>query len=139
MLRLRQRQRHLLLAVLSYALLISFGCGGKQAKPYVPHPGSVDEVDSKMYDALLVWNGALTQAKTEFTNGNISGESARAIINKTGEAYNTMRSVRQLYRTAKQFGNLEEAETQLRHWRDMEENINTLVDQIIKLTIGGKS
>lgn len=115
------------------ALLLA-GCAAKN-QPYVIHPGAVDETESRMYDSLLIWRGALEQAKAEFNAGTLPA-SAKDTINRAGEAYNLMRSVRQAYRTAMQAQAEADAAAQVAKWNEHKVSVESLIEQIIRMTIG---
>jgi len=108
-------------------------CGSKQ-QPYVPHPGAVDVADSKMYDALLYWNGSLNQAKEEFGRGRLP-EGSKDLINKTGEAYDVMRGIWLTYRTAIKANNLSDAASAQADWDKQKANIDTLINDLVRLLL----
>jgi len=68
-----------------------------------PHPEALDAFDSQTYDALLVAQGVLDQAKIEYAQGNLPTAS-KPIINKAGNAYNLARDLWLGYRAVKQAG-----------------------------------
>lgn len=121
-------------AIVLLAAILQLGCGAKN-QPYAVHPGAVDETESRMYDSLLIWNGALTQARAEWNAGTL-GPNAKDLINRAGEAYNLMRQVRQSYRTAKQAAATADAEAQLAKWNEHKVSVESLISQIIRMTIG---
>ncbi len=122
-----------ILTVFVVAMLLLVGACAKNV--YVVHPGAVDAVDSRMYDALLTWNGALTQAKADFAAGKLP-PSSKALINNAGAAYNTMREVRNTYRAAKQAANEKDAAIQVARWDALKVNLVKMIDEIIRLSIG---
>jgi hypothetical protein len=67
------------------------------------HPGALDSFDSQTYDALLVAQGVLDQAKIEYAQGHLPPTS-EPVINKAGDAYNVARDVWLEYRAIKQAG-----------------------------------
>lgn len=127
------RNRKQVLLLLPLLLLLS--CAGKN-QPYVPHPGSVDVRDSKMYDALLAWRGALDEAKQLFAEGKLSGETARTTINKAGEAYNVMRGFRMSYVAAIKLGDQQSAVAYQAQWDKLLNSTEQLIGEIIQLTVG---
>ena len=60
-------------------------------------PGSIDAVDSKTYDTLLIAQSVLDNAKVAVLQGKLPA-SAKPIINSCGEAYNKLRDVWITYR-----------------------------------------
>lgn len=64
------------------------------------HPGALDSFDSQTYDALLVSQGVLDQAKIEYAQGHLPAAS-KAVINKAGDTYNVARDVWLEYRAIK--------------------------------------
>jgi len=76
---------------LALLLLLSIGC----AKTI--RPGSIDAVDSKTYDTLLIAQSVLDNAKVAVLQGKLPA-SAKPIINSCGEAYNKLRDVWITYR-----------------------------------------
>lgn len=125
-------KNRILSVVVVAMLLIAGACANRN---YVVHPGSVDAVDSRMYDALLTWNGALSQAKVEFAAGKLP-VSSRELINNAGAAYNTMREIRNTYRAAKQAANEKDAAAQVARWDSLKVNLSRMIDEIIRLIIG---
>lgn len=121
----------ILVAIIVFGILLA-GCAAK--KPYVIHPGAVDVTDSKMYDSLLIWYGAIQQAKDEFNSGHLPA-SSKTVINKAGEAYNTMRAIRLSYKAARAAGNTAQADAQAAEWVRLTVEIENLIQQIIRLTI----
>lgn len=67
------------------------------------HPGALDSFDSQTYDALLVTQAVLDQAKIEYAQGSLP-PSSKPVINKAGDAYNVARDVWLEYRAIKQAG-----------------------------------
>lgn len=74
-----------------------------QKQIVAPHPGSLDAFDSQTYDALLVAQGVLDQAKIECAQGRLP-TGAKAAINTAGNAYNVARDVWLEYRAVKSAG-----------------------------------
>lgn len=111
------------------------GCAGKN-QPYVPHPGSVDVKDSKMYDALLAWRGALDEAKKLHAEGKLSGDTAKAVINKAGGAYDVMRGFRQSYVNALKLGDAASAADYSARWDNLLKSTEQLIGDVIALTVG---
>ena len=81
-------------------LLFSSAC---HKQIVAPHPASLDAFDSQTYDALLVAQGVLDQAKIEYQQGKLA-ESAKPLINKTGDAYNLARDLWLEYRAVVEAG-----------------------------------
>jgi len=81
------------LPIIALLLLISGGC----AKAI--RPGSIDVVDSRTYDTLLVAQAVLDNAKIAFKQGKLP-DNAKPVINAAGEAYNALRDVWLSYRAA---------------------------------------
>ena len=79
------------ITTLALLLLLSGGC----AKSI--HPGSIDAVDSRTYDTLLVAQSVLDNAKIAFKQGKLP-DSAKPVINRMGEAYNLLRDLWLEYR-----------------------------------------
>jgi hypothetical protein len=69
-------------------------------KVNVPHPGSIDGIDSRTYDSLLVAQAALDAAKIEFAQGTLPA-AAKPVINETGAAYNLTRDAWLTYRATR--------------------------------------
>lgn len=116
------------------AACLQLGCAKNQ--PYVPHPGAVDEFDSRAYDALLVWRGALDEAKQLFAEGKLSGDTAKNIINKAGEAYNVMRGFRESYVNAIKLGDQASATAYAAQWNKLLQSTEQLIGDVIQLTVG---
>lgn len=118
-------------AILLCIVLALAACGGKA---YRVHPGAVNTFDSKAYDALLTWYGALEQSKTELAAGRIPGGS-RTIINKTGAVYNSARAAWLAYRAAIRAGNATDAATAQQDFNRFQTEILSLVDQLTRLIL----
>lgn len=89
-----RRERRIRILVLSaLACVVAYGCA-----KYQPHPGSVNTFDSKTYDTLNTSQAALDQAKKEYASGQLSGDTAKAVINKAGDVYNVTRDAWLEYR-----------------------------------------
>jgi len=76
---------------LALLLLLSIGC----AKTI--RPGSIDAVDSRTYDTLLIAQSILDNAKIAVVQGKLT-DSAKPVINRMGEAYNLLRDLWLQYR-----------------------------------------
>ena len=122
-------------AILLCIVLAAAACGGKA---YVVHPGAVNTFDSKAYDALLTWNGALTQAKAELAAGRIPVGS-RSIINQPGAVYNGARTAWLAYRAAVRAGNATDAATAQQDFNRFETEILSLVDQLTRLLLSSNA
>lgn len=91
--------RRLLAVAVLLLGLVTNGCGGKQV---APHPGSIDMFDSRVYDVLLVFQGALDQAKLEYRAGKLpQSRQVKDTINTAGESYDLLRTTWLAYRDAK--------------------------------------
>ena len=108
-----------------------YGCAGKN---YVIHPGAVDVPESKMYDVLLFWNGALTQAKEEFAKGKFAPQ-AKEVINEAGAAYNDMRNIRVAYRSAKLAGRETDAEAKAKEFERFNISVQALIERVLDLIL----
>lgn len=117
-------------AVLVICLMLA-ACGGKN---YVVHPGALSTFDSKAYDALIAWNGALTQAKVDFEAGKIPA-GAKNLINKTGAVYNGARSAWQAYRAAVRAGQSTDAATAQAEFNKFQQQIESLIDELTRLLL----
>ena len=66
---------------------------------YTPHPGALNVTDSAAYDALLVAEAAIEQARTENQTRPLSAE-AKAALNAVIDSYNIARTAWLMYRGA---------------------------------------
>jgi len=128
-----QRKRISICLILCLAVAMA-GCG----KKYVAHPGSLSTFDSKAYDALLMWNGALTQAKADLAAGKIPAGS-RTLINNTGAVYNSARDAWLAYRAAARAGQATDAATAQTEFNKFQTQIESLIDQLVSLLISDGS
>jgi hypothetical protein len=84
------------LMVLAFVLLLPLqGC----AAHYTVHPGSVSVDDSAAYDALLIAQGTIDQARTALQAGQLP-DSARDPLNALIRSYNVARTSWLTYRGA---------------------------------------
>jgi hypothetical protein len=84
------------LTVLTFALLLPLqGC----AAHYTVHPGSLSSDDSAAYDALLIAQGTIDQAKTALAAGQLP-DSAKDPLNALIRSYNVARTSWLTYRGA---------------------------------------
>ncbi len=132
---MRPHRKQFLTAILM-SLLLFAACG----KKYVAHPGSLSSFDSKAYDALIMWNGVLAQAKSDLYIGKIPANS-RTLINKTGEVYNSARSAWIAYRAAVRAANSTDAVAAQADFNRFQSQIESLIDQLTQLLLasGGKA
>lgn len=87
-----RRQPRLPAITLLLLVLISSGCHKK-----VAHPNAINSTDAIAYDTLTAAQGALDEAKAQFAAGKLP-QSAKQIINTTGDSYNTARGAWLSYR-----------------------------------------
>lgn len=85
-----QRQRQVVLIPV-LALLLS--CAGRPI-----HPGAVDKLDSTAYDALLIAQAVLDEAKAQVKSGKLPNTDAvKSAINRAGAAYDVARLAQKTY------------------------------------------
>ena len=65
----------------------------------IPHPGAVSSFDSQSYDALLVAQEVINQAKDSLAAGKLPA-GAKPVINRAIESYNVARGAWLTYRAA---------------------------------------
>ena len=68
-----------------------------------PHPGAVSAFDSQAYDALLVAQEVIIQAKASFAVGGLPAGS-KPVLNRAIESYNVARASWLTYRSVAQAG-----------------------------------
>jgi hypothetical protein len=119
-------------AVLLALALVSSGCHKK-----VAHPNAINNFDGSAYDALTAAQGALDEAKAQFAAGRLP-QSAKPIINSTGESYNAARGAWLSYRDVAmglKSGDLGELQSDL---ATALTSLNAAVGQLKAATGGGK-
>lgn len=84
---MKQAFRYSALVSLALTITLLSACAHK---PYVVHPGSLNEFDSRSADALAIYQADLTQAKQNITDG-IWPSSYGQYVDKAGESYNVAR------------------------------------------------
>jgi uncharacterized protein Usg len=90
--------------ILALIAIVTYGLIGVQACHKMPvHPGALDTFDSNTYDALLIAQAVLDQAKIEYKLGNFPTVSL-PFINKAGDSYNVARDAWLTYRAIKLAG-----------------------------------
>lgn len=80
-------------------ILVALAGGAGCAKHVVLHPGAVDEFDSQTYDALLVAQASLNEAKAQTEAGALPA-AAVAPLNEAIKAYDVAEAAWQAYHAA---------------------------------------
>ena len=91
-------------------LLIALtGCGLKTGAPYVPRPGSVSELDSRIYDVLLVSESIIVDATEQSISGTLD-DTLKAAINRMIPIHNAADLSWKIYRSV--YGTPDQAEAE---------------------------
>ena len=92
---------------LALVLLITLaGCGVRSGAPYVPRPGSVSELDSRIYAVLLVSEAIIANATQQNVAGTLDN-TLKAAINRMIPIHNAADLAWKIYRAA--YGTPDEA------------------------------
>jgi hypothetical protein len=85
---------HRIFALLTILCLLSGGC----LKAPI-HPGSVDKLDSLAYDANLLYDSGIRDAKADLAAGKLS-QSTIPVLNKMIAAYDVLNAATKAYHAA---------------------------------------
>ena len=133
---MRKTRNRSLFAVVTLLLVVSnIGC----MKNVTAHPNQINSFDGQTYDALVAAQGALDEAKSQYSAGKLTSvPNAKLIINSGGAAYETARTAWQTWRDITlgvKPGDATTAQTVLQ--TDMAQ-LAVAIANVVKLTTGGK-
>jgi hypothetical protein len=114
-------------ALLLPVLLATPAC----AVHYTIHPGALNATDSAAYDTLLIAQGTIAQAQTDFKAGLLQDQ--KDTLNKLVETYNVARQSWIAYRNAIQTNAPADV-----YFKQLNQNLIDLTNAIRALTINGK-
>ena len=85
--------------VLLLPLLLSVSAAACVPRPYIPHPGALNQTDSVTYDTLMIAGTAIDNARADYQAGRLP-DSTKPAFNALVRSYNVARESWLTYRSA---------------------------------------